>query len=65
MWYTQRLDPILDRMFQGIVLIIPNDCPPETGRAFLLPEAVPPRGWTGVSAAKGQIGGVIKTIHID
>jgi hypothetical protein len=34
MWYTQRLDPIQDRMFQGIVLIVPNDCPTETGRVF-------------------------------
>jgi hypothetical protein len=51
-------------MFQGIVLIVPNDCPPETGRAFLLPQTVHPQGWAGLSAAKGIFGGVIKTVHI-
>jgi hypothetical protein len=52
-------------MFQGIVLIIPNDCPTGTGRVFCCQKGFFREDEPGEVRQRDMVGGVIKTVHID
>jgi hypothetical protein len=54
-WYTHPFDPVMDPTQQGIVLVIPNDCPTEAGRAFCChAEAGPPHGMLAIEGITAE-----------